>query len=150
MAVMRSGPSASTNPRVSVVLPAALSPAMARSTGRAGSFDLTRRARSMAMVLSGMVTRPLHDEAQGDGLPSHCGLEGIDLYVVVREGGPAAVDLEENGVGIDIVEVRQAPHLPVVVARRRGVGELDAQRPSELDRPVDLRGDLIVGQGRQV
>src|SRR4051794_31463479 len=66
MAVMRSGPSASTSPWVKVVLPDALSPAMATMIGR--SLPVApRQARWMAICLSGI--SPHRTEAGGRWRP---------------------------------------------------------------------------------
>src|SRR6202035_3263590 len=64
----RSAPSASAMPRVSVVFPAALSPAMASMTGRGGSGAASLRRRRI--ILSGTVLSP----------PRHSGL-GLTCYL---------------------------------------------------------------------
>src|ERR1700736_2370372 len=103
---------------------------MASSTGRTAPFDPTSWALSMAIALSGMIARSMNDKAERNCLSPYRGIKSVHLYVVVWERGAAAVDLGDDGAGIEIVELGQTPHRPVVVARRGRVSELDGHRPT--------------------
>ena len=52
------------------------------------------------------------------------------------------LELHQDALGVVEVEHRQAPHLPVGVARMRVVGELQSPRPAVLGAVLDLGEDL--------
>jgi len=69
---------------------------------------------------------------------------------MVGTGLAAAIDPGKDAGGIFHVEHRVAVHLPASIARMRVVGVFDADCPVVLQRVLQLRGDLRIGQVGQV
>jgi hypothetical protein len=68
---------------------------------------------------------------------------------VPRKGFAAFVDLLEDARWILEIEHGIAVHVPVGIARMRVIGVLDTYGPSLLQRIVQLRSDLHIGEIRQ-
>ena len=92
------------------------------------------------------VFRTVNDVRHGWAFYSAYCTKSHHTYVVIRKSFTAIVDLHQDASGILQVEHRHAEHFPIGVARMRVVGVLDGDRKMVLERILDLRGDLRVGE----
>src|ERR1700682_5106156 len=96
-----------------------------------------------------IVRWPVHDERQRDGLAALATVVGTHADIVLGVGCAALVDGMQDGRRVLLVEHWQSPHLPVVVAGMRVVGEFDIDGPVIVQAVLYLQANLVIGQLRQ-
>src|ERR1700722_1354263 len=93
---------------------------------------------------TGVVLRPIDDEAHRDRFHAPRGIKRHEADIVTRKGLAAAAHFQHDAGGILEIEHGKAEHLPVGVARMRVVGVFDAPCIAFAETVVDLQRNLRV------